>query len=549
MFWLKRTFASRDSAVYFAGIILFVYCVGIMLGPIPDGHDTYISFSHVEIWENALRAGNPVPTWTPVDANGFGSPVPFFYHKLFNLIAAALALATGDIVTGFRLGILLFSAVMLYGVYQCAARLGADRRSCLIIAVACILSPYSVVCVLERGAVAEYSAMALIPLGIAFTIDVVTGARKTWQTSKLFILLILLALAHLVIFIAADGMLILLSGYMLTKSRIRGGFLLAASGSAMLLFVVLVYVPFTVWAAYFCPGQARLHGLPAENAVAFQRIFSPMPGSWFGWPILALLIGLAVQFRYKKGRGATITIVLGVAAFVVTLFMTRLAAPVWRSSALLDFVQFPWRLLSITTPMIFVAFAGMIGQLPPTLKRYTQFVLLTVTVLNVGGELRYFHRIYAAIPVTELRHQTASTGPGPDAGGEYFPARYQKVLAATPDILAVKASSVLPGPRTLVESKVGCGSGQVGSVPYFNTLQVHATCDSEGVVQVNQFYTPFLDVKGTSADGTVYRPVPSGPFIAIALPKGSWTIQVRQRTYLELVKMAWESKLGFANTH
>lgn len=544
----KLNVSSPSLVSCFTGILIFACGAGILLGPIVNGHDTYISFSHVEIWVNALKAGDLVSTWTPVDANGFGSPVPFFYHKLFNLVAAALTLVTGDIVTGFRLAALFFAGVMLYGTCACAARLGADRRSQLVTGIACVLSPYAIVCLIARGAVAEYSAMALIPLVIALTVDLFIAQRSSRRAWQLFILLILLALAHLVIFIAAAGMLVILALYLVARSPHRGIRLFAASGGALLLFVVLIYVPFTVWGAYFCPGQAQLHGLPADNAVSLIRIFSPNPGSWFAWPIPVLLIGLCIQFRYQHGRCSTIVIVLGVAAFIVTLCMTRLAAPLWRSSELLDFVQFPWRLLSITTPMIFVAFAGMLEQMPATLKRYAQLGLLTITVFNVGGSLLSVKNIYTTIPIAELRHEMPSSGPGPDAGGEYFPARYQDSLAASPDILKVKASSVLPARRSLVESTGGCGFKQISEVSYFRTLQISATCEADGTLEINQFSTPFLAVTATDPEnGTVAQPMRGGPFIELPLSRGNWTVLVRQRSYLELVKMAWERKLGWGN--
>jgi hypothetical protein len=542
----KRTFVSPNAAASFAGVLLLAYCAGIMLGPFLDGHDTYISFSHVEIWANALKAGDLFPVWTPGDANGFGSPVPFFYHKLFNLVAAALTLATGDVVTGFRLAILAFSTVMFYGIYRCAAQLDADRSSRIVIAIACVVSPYALVCLAERGAVAEYSAMALIPLGISLTIDLLKLEAKTWPAVKLLMLLILLALAHLVTFLAATGMLLIFALYLLWKSPARGMVLLAVAGGALLTFGILIYVPFATWGAYFCPAQARLHGLPAENAVAPLRIFSPNPGSWFAWPVSALLLGLALQCWYRKDRRATLVITLGLSAFILLLLMTRLAAPLWRSTDLLDFVQFPWRLLSITTPMIFVAFAGMIEQLPPTAKRYMQIGLLTVTVLNTGGLLLHLERVFTVIPLGELRHEIPSTGPGPDAGGEYFPARYQGQLAATPNILAVKAGSILPARRALVEGMGGCTFQPVSQTAYFRTLEIDASCESAGVIRVNQFYTPFLDAKGTSTDGATSEPVRDVPFIELPLSRGKWAIQIRERTYLELVAMAWKEKFAQA---
>jgi len=547
---LKETSSGPDYPACFALLLIFVCAAAVLLGPIVNGHDTYVSFSHIEAWVAALKAGDLVSIWTPVDANGFGSPMPFFYHKLFNLIAAAFTIATGDIVTGFRLGVLLFAAIMFYGAYQCAARLGADRTGSLVIAIACVLSPYSLICVIERGAVAEYSATALVPLALAFVLDLFMNKSRIAAALRLFAVLMLMLLAHLVVFVAATGLLILCGFYLLVRSTRAGVALLVASGGALLIFLALVYVPFTVWSAWFCPAQATLHGLPADNAVPLIRIFSPKPGSWFAWPILTLLAGLALQLRSRRHRLAAVVLTTGIAAFVLTLFMTRLTAPVWRLSAMFDFVQFPWRLLSVSTPLMFVAFAGMIEQLRPTTKRIAQIGLLTITVIHAVGKIDSLQQIRTAISPAELRHETPYTGQGPDAGGEFFPARYQQQLSATPNILAIKAASILPAPRELlVESAGGCSTDNVPRVPYFRKLTINARCESPGVVRVNQFATPFLDVTAVSSHGVVSQPVTGTPFFELPLQKGIWTIHVRQRTYIELVRMAWEKKLTHDDTH
>jgi hypothetical protein len=523
--------------------VIIVYIIGVLFGPIVNGHDTYLSFSHIDIWANALRAGDPVSIWTPVDANGFGSPVPFFYHKLFNLVAAAFTLATGDVVTGARLGILFFSALMFFGTSQCAARLGADVRSRRIVAIASVLSPYAVLCVTHRGAYAEYSAMTLVPYGIALTLDFFNKRAGVRQAVALFIQLLLIAAAHVVTFAFADGLLILYALYLVVYSPRQGLRLFAVACGAALAFIALIYVPFMVWSAYFCPGEASLHGSVANNAVAFYRIFSPNPGSWFAWPVSTLVVGLTLQILHRRGRRAVTVIAIGGTACVLLVMTTQVASPLWRMSAVFEFIQFPWRLLSVITPLAFVAFAGMIEQLKPAMKRNIQIALLVITVINTGGLLYSLKGVFTLIPVAELRHQIPTTGPGPDAGGEYFPARYQVKLSALPDVLKVGATSVLPARQPLVESTGACESGAVTPLSYFRELQIDVRCDAAGVVQISQFDTPFLDVTATGSDGAIIRPEGGTTFVTLPLSRGQWVIRVRQRTYMELVEMAWVRKL------
>lgn len=529
----------------FIGILTVAYVLAIAFGPILVGHDTWGAFSRVETWINALKAGDPLPVWVPGDANGFGSPVPFFYHKLFNLVAAALALATGDIVTGVRGAVLLFSALMLYGTCACAARFGADLRARIVVGVACVMSPYAVACLVQRGAFAEYSGMALIPVCIALTLDFFQQRASGWKALQLFAMLILLAFAHLVIFIAADALLLAAALSLLMWRRRKADlWLLVASGSAAFVFLVFAYVPFVVWGPLFCPGQAQLWGLPADNTVPLRQLFSPKPRSWFGWPMLALLGVFAWQLRRRKHAGAGVVLVVGAVAIALLLLMSTLSAPLWKLSNTLDFMQFPWRLMSIAIPLIFVVLAGILEQCSEPTKRRLQITLLVVTALNTVGLLHFISGISATIPLSSLRHRTTSNGPGPDAGGEYFPARYQASLGASRDVFFAGVTKVLPSRRPLVQGEGGCKVGPVEAPVYFRALQIEVRCASPGQVSLNQFATPFLDVAAVDDSGRRVRPAQSdSPFFVLTLPPGRWVVHARQRRYLELVAQAWEQKI------
>jgi len=228
---------------------------------------------------------------------------------------------------------------------------------------------------------------------------------------------------------------------------------------------------------------------------------------------------------------------------VLLVLTTRVAAPVWRLSPMFEFVQFPWRLLAVITTLAFVAFAGMIEQLKPAMKRNAQIALLALSFFGAVGMLHSLKGVFTLIPAAELREPNPAAGPGPDAGGEYFPARYQAKLAALPDLFKVGANAVLPARRPLVESTGGCRSEAVAPVRYFRELRIGVRCGSDGVVQVNQFDTPFLDVMASGPNGAIVRPQGNTPFFTLPLARGQWEIRVRQRTYLELVSLAWQRKI------
>ncbi|KDB07697.1 Membrane protein, 6-pyruvoyl-tetrahydropterin synthase-related domain containing protein [Burkholderia sp. lig30] len=529
-----------------AGTMLVANLAALWLGPIVRGDDTFSSFAHLDAWTAALKAGNPLSVWTPTDANGFGSPMPFFYHKLFNLVGAMLGLFAGDIVTGFRLAVLFFSSVMFWGVYQCATRLDLDRPSRFVAATACVLSPYAINNIVERCAVAEYSAMALIPCILALVLDFHTGANRKWRAPTLIALLVSLALAHVLIFVAAAGLLLVLSLYRIASAQSGGWALACPSLVAVAAFVGLIYVPFTHWSALFCAGQASVFGKPGNYVVPMLYVLLPFPWSRLGWPGTALLIAIYFRLRQGKARSDDLALGLGVVAILLILIMTPVAKPLWQLSSKADFFQFPWRVLAIATPIAIVALFGLIERLEPTRRRRMQFDLLVVAIFNLGLTLcwiKWRPMTPVTIPLAELRHQVPSSGPGPDATGEYFPVAFQARLNQMNfKVWGTSASSALPVRRPLVEAS-GCEYSDVARPTYFDTLWISSVCAYPGHVRINQFSTPFLDSMATNDSGAVVRPVANAQVIEFALPPGHWTITVRQRSYIELVEMAWLAQL------
>lgn len=525
----------------FVAILLVAYVLCVLFGPILRGDDTFISLSHLGIWTAALRAGNAVSIWTPNDAHGFGSPVPFFYHKLFNLVGALLAIVSGSILTGIRLAVLVFSAIMFYGAYACAGRLGADQVSRLVIATACVFAPYAINNIVERGAVSEYAAMALVPPILALTIDFLRGRgiRKRHGV-VLFVLLLLLALAHVLIFVVTAALLLLLSFGLIFRSSQGSWSLAAATLAALALFTAFIYIPFGFWAAYFCPAQAKAYGLPAQHVLPLRAILLPLPSSRAGWPVIAFAIGMAMQLRLPREARASLAIGLGMVALGLILLMTRIATPLWRLSDQLDFVQFPWRLLAIATPLCFVAMAGMIETLSVTAKIRVQFGVLALSLLNTLGMLYLLRLDHTTLPIAELQNDAPTAGIGRDAGGEYFPAAYQPKLAPL-TVWIVPVASVLPARRPLIEGS-GCSFPDTSRPAYFDELRIPVTCPAGGHIRANQFSTPFLESTAIGVDGRTVKPLGNGPFIDFILPAGNWTIVIRQRTYLDLVMMSWRAR-------
>jgi hypothetical protein len=539
--------SARTWLLMVIGAVLAIYLAFLWLGPIVRGDDTTNSFMHLDVWSTALRAGNPLPVWASEHANGFGSPMPFFYHKLFNLVGAIFVLLTADTVTGFRCAVFVFSVVQLTGAYQCARRLELGTLSSIAAAAACLLAPYAINNMVIRGAVAEYSAMALVPWILLLVLDFHLEVHRKWHAFMLFAVLGLLALAHVLIFVAVAGLLLGLSLYwIVTGHRGRLTFALVI-GASVLAFAMLFYVPFAYWSVLFCPDQARIFGKSADNLVPVLTLLQPLPRTGLGWPGLALLVAMTAKLRRVKSKSDNPAFALGTIAIFLMLVTTSVAAPLWRLSSLFDFFQFPWRVLAVATPLAIIALFGLMENIEPVQRQRLQIWLLLIAlvsdVISINS-LKSPPPYSRTIPLAELRHQVPSSTPNPDANGEYFPAAYQNRLR----LVEIKAwgeglDAVLPARRPLVEAH-GCEVADMVRPPYFELLRISGVCTQLGRIRVNQFATPFLDSVATDDTGRMIHPDAKAQIIEFTLPPGHWTILVRQRRYDELVRMAWFGKLG-----
>lgn len=532
------------------GIALAAYVFAILFAPIRREWDTYLSFSHLYVWTAELRSFNVLSTWTPLDANGYGSPLPFFYHKLLNVMGAALSIASGDIVIGYRLTILTFSATLFAGIYLCARRLGGDRISSSAMATASVLAPYYMLKI-YFGTVADYSAAALIPFVVALVLDAREGRFGMTKAAALLATLLLLELAHVLVAAMAFGVLLPVVVYLCISTR-KAYLALIATMLALVVFVGFFYVPFNFWSAEFSPAQAFIGGGVENHLLGLSDLLSPSPLSSFGWPYFALMAGVALYaFRARRVTDPRMraAFVLGCISLAIVFMTMKITRPFWLLGGPLEFIQFPFRLLSVATPLCLAAVAGLLGQLQPGTKRYVQFAILLFALANAARLASIGLHIKSPYWPAELAMSHAELNRevpphqviGPDAGGEYLPAALHPVLART-DVFKTPISTILPAPRPFIEAD-GCRYPAMAHPSTLHLLQLPVTCAAGGTLRINQFSTSMLESYATNGTTTI-PPRTDSLFIDFALPPGQWTVTVRQRNWLELTVLAWRAKLA-----
>ncbi|HEX2799537.1 MAG TPA: hypothetical protein VHQ44_07685, partial [Thermoanaerobaculia bacterium] len=381
----------------------------LVLGGWPENHDGVACFQKVEIFRRALADGNLLPLWTPFAENGYGSPFPFFYHRFFNTLAGAVALATGSSYTAVKVVIPLLLFTGALGMRRALLATGLGEFHAGSGALLLVFSNYAYTDWYVRGAFGEFAAFMLVPWLTLAALGVVQGKpRVGWELGAV---LSLIFFAQSTIFVFAFALVLVAFAGALVLSR-DGRRALANLGQAALV-VLLVTGPF-VLGIWLFGKDLDLDRLRTGMFSVFRN-FAPLEhylydrlGGWTsstggysveigrGFNTLSLVcFAVAAAGLARHGLSAarareTLSawfLVVG-SALCYLVLQTPLAAPLYRLMPPIQFIQFPWRLLAFSTPAsIFVLCLSLdlleAGRLRPAVRYGLRAALLFAVLFQV----------------------------------------------------------------------------------------------------------------------------------------------------------------------
>jgi 6-pyruvoyl-tetrahydropterin synthase related domain len=328
------------------------------LGPVRLNDSFWIDCVWLEQFARALGNGTLYPRWLPLSHGGLGSPVFYYYPPLAFYAGSAFVFA--GLGTYSSLVATFFAASLLSGI-GVYLWLKDQSRTPLIGALLFMVAPYHLFDFYQRGAVAEFVAIAILPF-------VLWGIRKAIQgKSRAFAWIALsyasLIMSHLPLALLAS--LFLFVPYTLLGARQSVPALLKIGG-ALATGVALA-------AIYILPAIALE---PYRSGTELWALPYLQPASWSLWN--------AEAWTLKTYR-AVLLMIATIAIPLVALSVRRRsgwalwalacaalaagAVPMLWSLPPLHSVQFPFRLLPIAE-LAFVTAAALAppGQLSwPTL--------------------------------------------------------------------------------------------------------------------------------------------------------------------------------------
>ena len=454
-----RPFAPFALLTLLAGALM----LPVALAPAPLNDSHWINLVWSDQFTALLRQGEWWPRWLPWSHDGLGAPVFYFYGPVPFWIAGVLGLVgfeTWPSLIGCAGVALVSSGVAAYTFLE-----GHSRRP-LAGAIFYMAAPYHLLDFARRGALAEFTAIALLPL-------VMLGIRRAVSGRP-----VILALAYATLIMTHLPTALLASLFLLPLglATTRGwhrpaliqvgiGLTLGLGLAAAYLLPAILLQPFT---AIETMHGARLLNPANWGPTTLWR--GSIPGLLFLGAIALAHAGVALV-ALLHDRDPRALFVLAMAALALGL-----AAPFWLLPPL-DRVQFPWRVLSLAELGIAMLIARSTLNGPRLLLLTTPTLLLSSfalapSLMAIGGPDQTDPR-----PVAGLLHRH------PDVI-EYLPRGVAERAGSRSDrALALAArtpANSFDGQTTIVRRfyfpgwQVRCGNGLVPTMPTRDGLLAYA---------------------------------------------------------------------------
>lgn len=189
------------------GMLFLVAAIPLTLvwraGEMPLTTDGYYWHLRTQIFVEQLLNGQLIPVWSTSTSAGYGSPQPVLYHKLYTFVSSLFMVATGSGYFSHMATLWCFFVLWTAGIFRCLVTLQLARRWAL--ALACLLPflSYPVNAWFFRGAMAEVTALALVPWVFWWCILALDKASPRKLFFVGFPIFLLTYLAHTAIFYIA----------------------------------------------------------------------------------------------------------------------------------------------------------------------------------------------------------------------------------------------------------------------------------------------------------------------------------------------------------
>jgi len=522
----------------------------VALPGVPYCHDG-MGVERIESYRRTYLVGDFFPTWTPLAANGHGSPHLLLYHRLHAQLFGLLSLAIGTVPSS-KTAVIVLLAFGGAGMRRLCAMHGVRPWLSWLTGVLLLASNYVLVDWYVRGAIAEETAFMLVPWCITALIDVVDRNKSP---VRLGIWSSLLFYGHMVVSMFFGFIVLSVLVERLSRARALGWEAVRRLGRQMLLTgavgacCVLPYAAAVAFATPIC--NIGDFGMEDHKTYPFPNYLFDPNLSWFGeihqdqitveigryfvLPLFALLVLSPAARRAVRGRVWR----LFVPALCFLLVQPHDCIFLFNLVPGLAKVQFAWRLISYIVPIVILALAvGTEWTLRAAAPFWSQ-VAAGAALLVVAGQMATTVRSQRDAKtkwrtdedIVKSRYlsdvEVTATWQGFNPGGGVRIPR-TSFIVASPD--CTFSSPELTGGKSVAER-----------VKDEDFLLLHISVHGTGCrLKINQYNSPLL-VLGASQP--VQLRTDSDGLMILDMPHDGTTLTIRKRGIFELAGLFLEQHI------
>ncbi len=515
--------SKKLAAVVAAMALAFPVCFSLLTPYMAEGHDTFeYLVRQIEFHEN-IAHGIVFPQWAPDLVHGNGEPlfvfnppmiyyVVEFWHLLgFNFVVA-ISLACTSLVLASEAGMYLLG------------RLYFGTWGGWIAAAAYLYAPYFAVNLYVRGALAEFAAFPFFAFALyGFGAYARSGKYSHWVIGTASYAGVLLSHNAAALFFTP----LLLAFFALASYIQRSWRILAKQSIGLVLGLGLgacVWMP-----ALAERPDVRLYRI-LEGYLRYSNHFvSPRQLIYSAWGYGLSIAGYQDQLSFSVGWTHLLLILavlivaakrrnvvdwrwlwfFGMATLVYCVMMTPASTWIWDRVLLLQYVEFPWRMLGPVCVCVAMLLAPL-GALLETSSRYRSLLLASVLALLIAPNVLHNRpEKYHVYDLAELTpEKLARNGHEPSTAFEYGP-RWVRVWP-------------LYNPQGF---RVVQGSAEVQNIRRsVNWWEADYHADQPAELELSITYFPGWSVFVDHLPVTAWPAAPTG-LIHLELPPGAHTVR------------------------
>lgn len=402
---------ERSKRLLVLGCLVAFSSLPYLTDYFPSGHDISFHLSRIASLAEELRMGQfPVYMFTE-QHYGFSYPTPLYYCSLFMYLPAILYNCMLPLQMCYMIYVVSINTLTCWIAYYCFSRM--TRHAMLATAIQ-MLNTYRLVNLYTRAAVGEYTAAAFLPLLILGMYKIYNSEKCTFKEwFPLSIGMCGIVCSHVLTIVITVFNLLIVCG-ILCKKTIKLHRIMAfvkAAGLCVLL-CAWFWLPFV---DSYLSQSVAIQTLPTtmlhEQSIYLNRLFSVfVPGygantfemglSLGGGGVLALICMLYVLMNWnfgsdddlRKRNAIRLSVFLVVCNLLFTLnffpwtfIQEKLGIEHGKLGHFIGTLQFPWRFLTVVSPLLAAGSAWALEHLDetrPSISRACSFLIALGLVIS-----------------------------------------------------------------------------------------------------------------------------------------------------------------------